>query len=444
MCIKHLVSIFLVTLLGGCSEDGSGSDGEYEGDDPLECSDNADNDRDGLFDCADEGCAGAANCIGQDSASESGGTGGTDSDGPPVGTTDRVAPMPVISRNVPSYASGGPSSRANDELYETFFLIEGGLPSWLAYDLSGVPEEQRGWVVVLWVNDSYNYSGDLANVVRAPGAYTIDAHAGPGGAEAPGADDAGWVTLADVTNPPNVYHSRQHLVNLTDGDTVYNWIRIYVTAPTGSEEFRDWGVSLNMDVHDAHLGVHDSWLFSGDSITNGGMLQAENGDDNFAQIINQALPDHFPAQENCGVGGWRAEHGAEYVPLWIQHFPGRYVALSYGTNDSGPSTPINEFYADYEIMVNAVLDAGKIPIVPTIPWFRSGESERVPPLNEAIADLKEAYPEILDGPDFWTYFYENQHLISDDDLHPSEEGFRAYRRLWAETMLEEVYQLQAD
>jgi hypothetical protein len=37
---------------------------DFEGDDPGECSDGADNDRDGLFDCDDEGCAGAPSCGG--------------------------------------------------------------------------------------------------------------------------------------------------------------------------------------------------------------------------------------------------------------------------------------------------------------------------------------------------------------------------------------------
>ncbi len=35
---------------------------EFEGDDPGECADDADNDRDGLFDCDDPECAGAAAC----------------------------------------------------------------------------------------------------------------------------------------------------------------------------------------------------------------------------------------------------------------------------------------------------------------------------------------------------------------------------------------------
>ena len=42
----------------------------FEGTEPGDCIDDADNDADGLFDCDDSGCAGAAAC-------SSGGTGGT-------------------------------------------------------------------------------------------------------------------------------------------------------------------------------------------------------------------------------------------------------------------------------------------------------------------------------------------------------------------------------
>ncbi len=40
--------------------------GEFEGDQPGECSDGADNDQDGLFDCDDPNCFGAPNCQGDD------------------------------------------------------------------------------------------------------------------------------------------------------------------------------------------------------------------------------------------------------------------------------------------------------------------------------------------------------------------------------------------
>jgi lysophospholipase L1-like esterase len=85
-----------------------------------------------------------------------------------------------------------------------------------------------------------------------------------------------------------------------------------------------------------------------------------------------------------------------------------------------------------------------VPIIPTIPWFRDSGVEMLPGFNGVIAQLKEDYPEILDGPDFWTFFEENQNLIADDNLHPSEEGYDAYRRLWAEHALKTIYHFQPD
>jgi hypothetical protein len=56
----------LALLLAGCTVRGDDDDEEYEGDDPGECSDGADNDRDGLYDCEDDDCAGAPACAGDD------------------------------------------------------------------------------------------------------------------------------------------------------------------------------------------------------------------------------------------------------------------------------------------------------------------------------------------------------------------------------------------
>lgn len=48
--------LLLVTLVAGC--------GPVEGDDPGECTDGADNDRDGFFDCDDNDCMGSPVCNG--------------------------------------------------------------------------------------------------------------------------------------------------------------------------------------------------------------------------------------------------------------------------------------------------------------------------------------------------------------------------------------------
>ena len=86
-----------------------------------------------------------------------------------------------------------------------------------------------------------------------------------------------------------------------------------------------------------------------------------------------------------------------------------------------------------------MIAAGKIPVIPTIPWNRTGSAAFIPALNARLDQLKAVYPEIVSGPDLWTFFETNQPLISSDNLHPTDEGYVAYRRLWAETMLEQVY-----
>jgi hypothetical protein len=50
-------------------DDDSSPSGNFEGDQPGECSDGADNDQDGLFDCDDPDCFGAPECGGDDDAS---------------------------------------------------------------------------------------------------------------------------------------------------------------------------------------------------------------------------------------------------------------------------------------------------------------------------------------------------------------------------------------
>lgn len=64
-----LASTLLFTLAcagAGKSTDtaGDGAD-EYEGDEAGECTDGADNDRDGRFDCDDDDCASAPDCKGE-------------------------------------------------------------------------------------------------------------------------------------------------------------------------------------------------------------------------------------------------------------------------------------------------------------------------------------------------------------------------------------------
>ena len=237
----------------------------------------------------------------------------------------------------------------------------------------------------------------------------------------------------------NTYHSRQHLLNFGG----YNWVRINVTAAAGTGQNSD--VAINLDVYDASLGVQDSWIFYGDYISAGGMDHDPRGVGTFSQLVSNLQSQYFPAEESGGNSYAQSGDGARLIHDWLAIFPGQYVALSFGTTDAdffdanNPNLP-NDFYKNYDLMVKAVLDAGKTRIVPKVPY---GLSKNVqangPRLNAQIDRLYAAYPQIVHGPDFWAFFGAHQDLISKDKLNLTPQGLAEYRQLWAAEMVSKIY-----
>ena len=114
--------------------------------------------------------------------------------------------------------------------------------------------------------------------------------------------------------------------------------------------------------------------------------------------------------------------------------------LAYGTNDANGCMSPTAFYNNYVTMVQAVINAGKVPIVPTIPWARTADVQNCGPgLNAKIQQLYANFPQVVHGPDLWQFFITHQNLISGDNLHPSEAGYVAYRQQWADAMVANVY-----
>ena len=358
---------------------------------------------------------------------------------------------PLISRGVPAFTNDDcngayPAGRANDADYSTQWRScvaspSASRPVWLAYDLSAVPAATRSKVLVVWYNDPTTspYDHSLINTAgyNLPASYALEGNAAAGGT----VPAAGWLQVTAVTG--NTYHSRQHLIDLSG----FNWLRMIVTASDGSTQ--NFDVSLNLDVHDASAGLYDDWIFFGDSVTQDGMnhdpLKAAGGTGSWAQLVQASNPDHFPAAEDGGIGGLRAADGAAHLGGWLQLFPGHYVALSYGTNDAnspggGDPTVAQTFYANYAAMIQLVLAAGKIPVVPTIPWARTDNVKaNGPVLNQQIQSLYANFPQIVRGPDLWSYFQSNQSLISADNLHPTPAGYVGFRTQWAAAMTAAVY-----
>lgn len=342
----------------------------------------------------------------------------------------------LISRSVPAFSSPAyyPAGNANDDSYDTSWRSN-GTPAWLAYNLSSVPAAQRSKVLVVWYNESLNYDHTIINnfSYNMPENYTIDVNAAPGSGSAP---QSGWKTVVSVQG--NHYHSRQHIVSMAG----YNWIGIFVSKIDGAPQ--NFDANINMDVYNANAAnaaTADDWIFYGDSITALSMGHNTVGNvQSFAQLVQSKAPDQFPVQEDGGIGYLTSSNAATYINTWLSLFPGKYVGLSYGTNDALGCVSPSTFYSNYTTLVQAVLQARKIPVIPHIPWGRNANIQQcAPQLNAQIDALYTNYPQIIKGPDLWTFFQHNQSLISNDNIHPTSAGIAAYRQQWANAMLTEVY-----
>ena len=334
-----------------------------------------------------------------------------------------VGANPIISRGVPAYSGGGTASHGNDEPYWTAW--QSSAPDFLAYDLSGVPAAQRKQVLAVWYNDStYDNIGGYVSKAEEPVDYVIEVNKAAGGAY----PENGWETAVTVTN--NGLSSRQHLVSMQGA----NWIRIRVTKAEGGK------VKLNFDVHGASDGVQDSWIFFGDSITAGGM--GNSWGTSFASHVH-ALDSRFtPLAQNGGIGGITSAHGKAAIDGWLDGSPVKYVGIAYGTND-GWNNPgnLDSYYQNTKYMIDTVLKAGKVPVLPTIPYASDASAGKyTADYNAKVAQLYGEYgDQLVHGPDFYAFFKENPSLLSADGVHPSGDGYEAMRRLWAETMYENVY-----
>ena len=139
-------------LLVGCDPRPVGDEGPYEGDSAGECGDDADNDRDGLFDCDDPDCAGASNCsgAGDDDDDDDDNTGGSDDDDFTVDDDDATSGAFMYAHTATALYAVDPEDGLSVQLIGNF-----NPPSFSAADLSGVADlamdrEGRMYAVAWW------------------------------------------------------------------------------------------------------------------------------------------------------------------------------------------------------------------------------------------------------------------------------------------------------
>jgi hypothetical protein len=277
-----------------------------------------------------------------------GGSGGSGASGGSGNTDGTTASMELISEGVPAFASAGnpsyhtPAEGHDLDPYSSF--EPGEEPAWLAYDLSGVDSAKRGQALA--VLNALHCGGYVIDAVGVdyemrPLDYTIETNPGAGGGDPP---SDGWTAAVTITG--STRGAGQHVLDLAGA----NWIRVNISKSSNPAG----GPSIEFDVYSAPNGPTDSWLLMGDSITYISTPYAWN---DIPALVREIVPTRFPAVINAAIGGTSTGTAIDVIDETMAQFPGRYVALAYGTNDHANELKMEE-------LVQKVIAAGKVPVVP--------------------------------------------------------------------------------
>src|SRR5580658_9299665 len=344
--------------------------------------------------------------------------------------------MPLISQGLPAYSNYVQSAASNavDADYSTVWRT-GHDPSaadsnWLAIDLSTVPTAQRTTVYAVWFNEyGYNYDTSDGPSYTLPGDFEIQGSPTAGGGGPP---STGWVTLASTAG--NTLSSGASLLKLGG----YNWLRFNCTASASNDAAQNTDTSLQWNLYDAHA-ANDGWKFGGDSITANSMgHQATN--DSFDQLVHKQVANN-PAFEMAGHGGWSTSTMLGSIDAYLADFPGLYFSLALGTNDA-PGNDAPGYGVRMGQLIDKIIAAGKIPVVPMIPYTGEPTHSTIPAYNAQISALYATYgSKLIQGPDLYTVIYNGRATMFDSptDLHPNAAGNAAMRQAWADAMVKNVY-----
>lgn len=190
----------------------------------------------------------------------------------------------------------------------------------------------------------------------------------------------------------------------------------------------------------------DVWTFYGDSITK--ISVDPSVPDSFGAQVHAAVPAVTITQYNEGMTGMTAHKALGRIGSVIRNHPdANYVTISLGTNDANCSVTPDAYYTDMVSLAQSVLNAGKTPVVPTLPSAGGGVQCGIP-IRDAILRVQQ-YPGVVAGPDLWAHFQvgpdgteasrTQQQIDWFPDIHPSTSGKVEYRRFWAEWAVNTIY-----
>lgn len=256
------------------------------------------------------------------------------------------------------------------------------------------------------------------------------------------ADGLKWMSLTHVTN--NSYNARQFVFDIAGNG--FTRLRMRVKSLVGTHDGK-----LVLEVHDAHGGSADSYLFLGDSVACDCWGAADFPREAFGPGIHVHRSAQYPMFSNGGIPGLVSDsllsttkYGIPIVRQWLKDFSAtKYVVLSYGVDDANQNVSPATYCTNMEALTQEVIAAGKTPIVPRILAAPSANVElNAPHLNACLSQLKNRYPSIISGPDLWSVFY--GHTTKDgwfrDELHLSmSSGCAAWKKAWINNLLPALY-----
>jgi lysophospholipase L1-like esterase len=320
------------------------------------------------------------------------------------------APMPLISRHQPAFASGGNAAAVDDGEYyggATWDVVPSeAAPAWVAIHVGAGPTR----AMLNWVA----YPGS-----NLPTHYRIETSA-----DSTNGADGGWTTAVTVVD--NGVDARAHPFAFAGRQ----WVRFLVTRSQNAGQ----AISIDeIDVQDASAGGSDSWMFVGDSITaaafHRGLFEG-----NFPERIRAVAPAFFPLMIGAGVGGTSTVDGVAHIDEWLAIHPHmQNWVISYGTNDSANADPqfAPAFGERLRFIVATLQAAGRTVFVPRIPYKTGGETYLAPYNAEVDAVCNEFG--LGAAPDLYAWFLAHPDQLY-DGVHPNDAGSRSMNQLWADAV----------
>jgi lysophospholipase L1-like esterase len=289
-------------------------------------------------------------------------------------------------------------------------------PAWVAIEIGPGPRR----VLLNWSSaGSFNYE---ETDYGSPASYRIETS----GDSTDGSNGV-WRTVVDVVAVST--HGQAHALDFA-GQT---WVKFVVT---GTPLLSPNGVQLSeIDVHDVSAGAQDCWFFAGDSITAMAFNRGPGHPPSFAAWVNTQQPSYFPAMIDGGTGGAKSDDGAAHVGEWLAREPeSHFWAIGYGTNDAAGNTrDTTSFRRNMRSIVDAVLAAGRVPILATIPYASDGQHGFIPDFNAVLLELG-ASRALTAGPDLYAWFAAHPEELR-DGVHPNDRGIVSINRLWGEAVV---------